>query len=105
VASLLGDGTAPIYNHIRETLEVPFHCGLDDDPLYCVRRGLPHKQKKTIGSWLGLVHESLKGDLMDVVMRGLDGGIDIRRNGENMVVVNKAKETNGASEANGANGH
>ncbi|KAG9256906.1 L-Aspartase-like protein [Emericellopsis atlantica] len=97
VASLLGDGTAPIYNHIRETLEVPLHCGLDDDPLYCHRRGLPYEKKKTIGSWLGFVHESLKDELMDMVMRGLDGGIDVRRNGVTVGAVNGAKETNGTN--------
>ncbi|KFH41187.1 Phenylalanine/tyrosine ammonia-lyase-like protein [Hapsidospora chrysogenum ATCC 11550] len=70
VATQLGDGTAPLYAWVRSRLGVPTHCGLDDDPLYNLRRGLPTEGKKTIGSWVGMVYESLRGEMMDVIMQG-----------------------------------
>ncbi|EEU40495.1 uncharacterized protein NECHADRAFT_76812 [Fusarium vanettenii 77-13-4] len=72
VATKLGDGTAPLYTWVRSKLGVPMHCGLDDDPLYNAQKGLPTEDKKTIGSWVSMVYESLKGDLMDMVMEGIE---------------------------------
>lgn len=72
VATKLGDGTAPLYTWVRSKLGVPTHCGLDDDPLYNAQKGLPTEDKKTIGSWVSMVYESLKGDLMDMVMEGIE---------------------------------
>ncbi|VTO81874.1 unnamed protein product [Fusarium graminearum] len=71
VATKLGDGTAPLYAWIRSKLGVPTQCGIDDDPLYNAQKGLPTEGKKTIGSWVSIVYESLKDDMMDVVMEGV----------------------------------
>jgi phenylalanine ammonia-lyase len=51
---------------------VPTQCGIDDDPLYNAQKGLPTENKKTIGSWVSMVYESLKGDLMDMVMEAME---------------------------------
>ncbi|RTE76101.1 hypothetical protein BHE90_009462 [Fusarium euwallaceae] len=72
VATKLGDGTAPLYTWVRSRLGVPTHCGIDDDPLYNAQKGLPTEDKKTIGSWVSMVYESLKSDLMDMVMEGIE---------------------------------
>ncbi|UPK96567.1 hypothetical protein LCI18_007502 [Fusarium solani-melongenae] len=72
VATKLGDGTASLYTWVRSKLGVPTHCGIDDDPLYNAQKGLPTENKKTIGSWVSMVYESLKGDLMDMVMEGIE---------------------------------
>ncbi|GKU03249.1 phenylalanine ammonia-lyase [Fusarium langsethiae] len=71
VATKLGDGTAPLYAWVRSKLGVPTHCGIDDDPLYNAQKGLSTEGKKTIGSWVSMVYESLKDDMMDVVMEGI----------------------------------
>ncbi|KAI8686225.1 hypothetical protein NCS55_00297100 [Fusarium keratoplasticum] len=72
VATKLGDGTAPLYTWVRSKLGVPTHCGIDDDPLFNAQKGLPTEGKKTIGSWVSMVYESLKSDLMDMVMEGIE---------------------------------
>ncbi|EXK87849.1 phenylalanine ammonia-lyase [Fusarium oxysporum f. sp. raphani 54005] len=72
VATKLGDGTAPLYTWVRSKLEVPTQCGLDDDPLYNVHKGLPTEGKKTIGSWLSMVYESVRGNMMDVIMGSIE---------------------------------
>lgn len=73
VATKLGDGTSQVYTWVRSTLGIPIHCGIDDDPLYASQEGSPSKSKKTIGSWVTMVYESLRGDMMDMVMEGMDG--------------------------------
>lgn len=79
----LGEGTSPLYTHIRNALHVPLHCGLDDDPLYNASNGLPTENKKTIGSWVGIVYEGLRGSLMDVVMQTAEGtAMVIREEGD-----------------------
>ncbi|KAK7421533.1 hypothetical protein QQZ08_009948 [Neonectria magnoliae] len=72
VATKLGDGPAQLYTWVRSKLGVPTQCGIDDDPLYNAQKGLPTKNKKTIGSWVSIVYESLKSDLMDMVMEGME---------------------------------
>lgn len=72
VAAKLGDGTSQLYTWVRSKLGIPTHCGLDDDPLYSVSRGLEVEGKKSIGSWVSMVYESLKGPMVDMVMEGLD---------------------------------
>lgn len=80
VATQLGDGSAPLYTWVRSALGVPLHCGIDDDPLYNARKGLPTEGKKTIGSWVTTVYESLrKGGLMDVVMDGVESSREAPR--------------------------
>ncbi|RFN46702.1 phenylalanine ammonia-lyase [Fusarium flagelliforme] len=64
----LGDGTARLYAWVRLKLGVPMQCGIDDDPLYNAQKGQPTEGKKTIGSWLSMVYESLKDDMIDVVV-------------------------------------
>ena len=73
VATKLGDGSAQLYTWVRSKLGVPTQCGIDDDPLYNAQKGLPTENKKTIGSWVSIVYESLKSDLMDMVMDGIEG--------------------------------
>ncbi|CAG9989677.1 unnamed protein product [Clonostachys byssicola] len=74
VATQLGDGTAPLYTWIRSRLQVPIHCGIDDDPLYAATNGLPTEGKKTIGGWVSIVYESLsKGEIAHVAMTTLAG--------------------------------
>lgn len=72
VATMLGDGSAQLYTWVRSKLGVPTQCGIDDDPLYNAHKGLSTENKKTIGSWVSIVYESLKSDLMDMVMEGID---------------------------------
>ena len=74
VATQLGDGSAQLYTWVRSKLGVPTQCGIDDDPLYNAQKGLPTENKKTIGSWVSMVYESLRNDLMDMVMDGMDLG-------------------------------
>ncbi|KAM0349078.1 hypothetical protein ACHAPU_004013 [Fusarium lateritium] len=82
VATKLGDGTAPLYNFIRSTLGIPTQCGIDDDPLYNAQKGLPTENKKTIGSWVSMVYENLKGDVMDIVMEGVGAKLSAPRTKE-----------------------
>jgi phenylalanine ammonia-lyase len=74
VATQLGDGTAPLYAWVRDRLGVPTHCGMDDDPLYNAVNGLSTENKKTIGSWVSMIYESLGGEMMDMVFESIDMG-------------------------------
>lgn len=75
VAAKLGDGSAQLYTWVRSTLNIPLHRGLADDPLYNARKGLPTDDKKTIGSRVSAIYESLlRGGMMDMVLEGLDTG-------------------------------
>ncbi|CAI7674274.1 unnamed protein product [Penicillium pancosmium] len=73
VAAQLGHGSAQLYSWVRSTLNIPLHCGLRDDPLYNAREGLPTEDKKTIGSRVSAIYESLSGGgMMDMVLQSLD---------------------------------
>ncbi|KAJ5724385.1 phenylalanine ammonia-lyase [Penicillium malachiteum] len=75
VVSQLGDGSAQLYTWVRSNLNIPLHCGLKDDPLYNAREGLSTADKKTIGSRVSSIYESLfKGGMMDMILKGLDTG-------------------------------
>lgn len=75
VAAQLGDGSAQLYTWVRSKLNVPLHCGLNDDPLYNARQGLGTDNKKTIGSRVSAIYESLVGgEMMDMVLEALDTG-------------------------------
>ncbi|KAJ5938111.1 phenylalanine ammonia-lyase [Penicillium verhagenii] len=75
VATQLGDGSAQLYTWVRSNLNIPLHCGLKDDPLYNARQGLPTDDKKTIGSRVSAIYESLmRGEMMDTVLSALDAG-------------------------------
>jgi phenylalanine ammonia-lyase len=68
IATELGEGTAPIYTFIRSGLSVPPNYGLEDDPLFNHKRGRDTTNKKTIGSWVTKIYESLnKATLLDAV--------------------------------------
>ncbi|GJN73579.1 hypothetical protein PCL_01318 [Purpureocillium lilacinum] len=101
VAAQLGEGTAQLYNWVRTKLNVPLHCGIDDDPLYNARKGLPTEDKKTIGSWVTMVYESLlRGGMMDMVLEGLENP-----QGHTNGIANGAKTDTTNGNANGvANG-
>ncbi|KAJ5365512.1 Phenylalanine ammonia-lyase [Penicillium concentricum] len=69
VASQLGRGTAQLYTWVRSKLNIPMNCGLQDDPLYNAQKGLPTQGKKSIGSSVSMIYESLlEGDMMDMVL-------------------------------------
>ncbi|KAJ5589055.1 hypothetical protein N7537_011733 [Penicillium hordei] len=69
VAVQLGRGTAQIYTWVRSKLNIPMNCGLQDDPLYNAQKGLSTKGKKSIGSSVSMVYESLlNGDMMDGIL-------------------------------------
>ncbi|PHH73880.1 hypothetical protein CDD82_5224 [Ophiocordyceps australis] len=77
VAARLGNGSARLYAYTRSVLGVPRLTGIQDDPLYCATNGLPTENKKTIGSWVTMVYESLRhGALMDVVLDGIDSSAE-----------------------------
>ncbi|KAH7312263.1 L-Aspartase-like protein [Stachybotrys elegans] len=73
VAAQLGDGTAQLYAWVRSRLAVPTHYGLDDDPLYARIHELESAHdKKSIGTWVTKIYESLREDMMDMVLEGLE---------------------------------
>ena len=105
VATQLGDGTAPLYAWVRSLLGVPTHCGLDDDPLYNARQGRPTDEKKTIGSWVGILYESLRGEMTDVIMEGAGGSwLGPRTEEAYEELCNKMKGLQHVDGVNGANG-
>jgi hypothetical protein len=84
---------------VREDLGVPFHRGLVEHPTPgdVVINGRP---KKTIGSWVGIIYESLRdGRLYDKLMEALADGLkDGVVNGDgqqNGGVVNGKRQQNG----------
>lgn len=83
VAAQLGNGSARLYTWLRCKLGVPLHRGIDDDPLYNARQCLPTEGKKTIGSWVTIVYESLlTGGLMDMAMDGVETSPEAPRTAE-----------------------
>jgi phenylalanine ammonia-lyase len=72
----LGQASQKIYSFVREELRVPFHTGLVEHPTPGddVLDGRP---KKTIGSWVGIIYESLRdGRLYDKLMEALAQGLE-----------------------------
>lgn len=76
VVAKLGDGSIQLYSWVRSKLGIPLHCGIADDPLYSTKKELPADDKRTIGSWVTMIYESLLEDdgMMDVILDGLDSG-------------------------------
>ncbi|OQE42072.1 hypothetical protein PENCOP_c004G04321 [Penicillium coprophilum] len=71
VATQLGEGTAQLYTWVRSRLNIPMNCGLQDDPLYNSQKGLPPNGKKSIGSSVSMIYESLlEGQMMDTILEG-----------------------------------
>ena len=62
--SFLGQGSAKIYTFVRRDLGVPFHRGILEDPTFTLREGerasFPPEKRKTIGSLIGIVYESIR---------------------------------------------
>ncbi len=73
VAAQLGEGTSQLYTWVRSKLNIPLDCGIKDDPMYNAQKCLPTEGKKSIGSWVSMVFESLlRGGMMEMVLDGLD---------------------------------
>ncbi|KAJ5824728.1 Phenylalanine ammonia-lyase [Penicillium robsamsonii] len=71
VARQLGGGTAQLYTWVRSKLNIPMNCGLQDDPLYNAQKGFPTKGKRSIGSSVSMIYESLLGgEMMDMILEG-----------------------------------
>lgn len=69
VTTQLGRGTAQLYSWVRSKLNIPMNCGLQDDPSYNAQNGLPTKEKKSIGSSVSMIYESLlKGEMMEIIL-------------------------------------
>lgn len=65
-AEYLGHAAKIMYNHVRHTLGVPFHRGLQDDPTQPVK---DDRKRATLGSWISVIHEDLRsGGLHNVMM-------------------------------------
>jgi phenylalanine ammonia-lyase len=66
----LGRGTATLYRFVREELGVPFYRDLEED----IHSGcVIGRSKKTIGSWISIIHEALRdGVLAGVVLKSLE---------------------------------
>ena len=74
-AQYLGQGSKWLYLFVRETLGVPMHRGLVEHPSPQDTEGnmLDGRCKKTIGSWVSMVHEAVcDGRIHDEVMRCIE---------------------------------
>lgn len=71
-ADFLGSGARKLYLYVRHVLEVPFHKGLEDNPIPARMDREEGKPKRTIGSWISIIYESLRnGGLHAPVMKAL----------------------------------
>ncbi|KAG2421918.1 phenylalanine ammonia-lyase [Aspergillus terreus] len=65
---MLGAGSKTLYQMVRETLRVPFHRGFVEHPTNQSTE-LDGRDKKTVGSWISIIYESLrKGELQAPLM-------------------------------------
>ncbi|KAL1623735.1 hypothetical protein SLS54_004196 [Diplodia seriata] len=61
----LGQASRKMYRFVRVELGVPFHRGLVDCPEYGTRTsGDDSRRKMTIGSWISVIYEALRGGLL-----------------------------------------
>ena len=68
----LGKASSNMYTFVRKTLKVPFHKGLEDHPTPRAPESIDGARKQTIGSWIGIIYESLRdGQLHEPMMRCL----------------------------------
>lgn len=96
----LGQASKNMYAFVREELGVPFHQGLVEHPTPgdVILDGRP---KKTIGSWVGIIYESLRdGRLYDKLMEALAEGLELE---DEAGYHTSNGERNGTG--NGSNGH
>jgi phenylalanine ammonia-lyase len=73
----LGQASKRIYTFVRDELGVPFHRGLVEHSTSGDDDMLDERPKKTIGSWVRIIYESLRdgrlyGELMEVLAEGLE---------------------------------
>lgn len=57
---LLGRGSRAVYRTVRHTLGVPVHLGFQEHPT-AVSDSLHGRDKKTIGSWISIIYEAVRG--------------------------------------------
>ena len=68
-ADHLGQASRRIYLFLRKTLGVPFHQGLQDHPSPKEPVSADGSKKRTIGSWISIIYESLRsGQLHESIM-------------------------------------
>lgn len=68
----LGSAARKMYVYVRQVLKVPFHKGLEDHPTPIRRVPEEAEAKRTIGSWISIIYESLRsGELHAAVMEAL----------------------------------
>ncbi|MCJ1312551.1 hypothetical protein MMC25_006225 [Agyrium rufum] len=80
---LLGIGSRVLYQFVRSELRVPFHQGFVEHPTTGNDR-LDGRAKKTIGSWISIIHDSIKnGSLYDGLMAEAERGLLDVANGLN----------------------
>ena len=73
-AAYLSQASKRIYLFVRQTLGVPFHKGLEDHPTPRAPFSADGRSKQTIGSWIGIIYESLRsGKLHEPLMACLLG--------------------------------
>ncbi|KAI0385890.1 phenylalanine ammonia-lyase [Hypomontagnella monticulosa] len=89
--TVLGKGSKVLYQFVRQELGVPFHQGFVEHPTNKVDQ-LDGRQKKTIGGWISIIHDAIKGGslygpLLALASEGL------------------LKETNGYTNGHATNGH
>ena len=71
-ADFLGSGTRKMYVYVRHILGVPFHKGLGDNPISTRIADTEGEPKRTIGSWISIIYESLRsGELHAPAMEAL----------------------------------
>jgi phenylalanine ammonia-lyase len=76
----LGQASKKVYKFVRGGLGVPFHRGLVEHPVLggIESNMISGREKKTIGSWVGIIHDSLRdGRLGGVVMETLAEELDV----------------------------
>lgn len=68
----LGSAARKMYVYVRQVLGVPFHKGLEDHPILTRMAHEDGEPKRTIGSWISIIYESLRGgELHAPVMEAL----------------------------------
>lgn len=60
--SSLGPASKALYSFVRRDLGVPFHCGIWEHPTTDAQAaaGMPQRPRKTIGSWISIIYESIR---------------------------------------------
>lgn len=83
-ADFLGQASSRMYTFVRKNLGVPFHKGLVEHPgpMDETAGSIDGRAKKTIGSWISIIYESLRsGQLHEPIMMCLNEGEDKSENG------------------------